>query len=298
MAKKSLNQTPAISRDIITLYDRFTHGGMDRRTFMSGLVKLAGSSAAAATLLPLLHNNYAQAETIKADDPRLETAEGVSISGGEKGLTGYLARPKGSGKLPAVLVIHENRGLNPHIKDITRRVALEGFLALGIDVLSPDGGTPEDEDKARDMFAKLTGEVAEARASAGIRFLGAHQQSTGKVGAVGFCWGGGIVNRVAASEPALKAGVAYYGPQPPTERVASIKAALLLHYAGLDQRIDAGISAYQTALDAAKVRYKIYVYDGVDHAFNNDTNAARYNEAAAKLAWSRSVDFLKRELAG
>jgi carboxymethylenebutenolidase len=195
------------------------------------------------------------------------------------------------------LVIHENRGLNPHIKDITRRIALEGFLALGIDVLSPDGGTPDDEDNARDMFAKLTGEVAEARAAVAIRFLAKHPQANGKVGAVGFCWGGGIVNRVAAGEPVLKAGVAYYGPQPPAERVASIKAALLLHYAGLDQRIDAGIPAYQAALDAAKVRYQIFMYDGVDHAFNNDTNAARYNEAAAKLAWSRSVEFLKRELA-
>jgi carboxymethylenebutenolidase len=296
MAKESSHQTSAISRDIITLYDRFTHGGMDRRAFMSGLTKLAGSTAAAAALLPLLHNNYAQAETINPYDPRLETAEGVAITGGEKGLTGYLARPKGSGKLSSVLVIHENRGLNPHIKDITRRFALEGFLALGLDELSPDGGTPEDEDKARDMFAKLTGEVAEARAASAIRFLATHPQSTGKVGAVGFCWGGGIVNRVAAGEPMLKAGIAYYGPQPPAERVASIKAALMLHYAGLDQRIDAGIPAYQAALDAAKVHYQLFIYDNVDHAFNNDTNAARYNEAAAKLAWSRSVEFLKREL--
>ena len=297
MAEQSYNQTPVISRDIITLYDRFTHGDMDRRAFMSGLARLAGSTAAATALLPLLQNNYAQAETIKPDDPRLETAEGVSITGSEKGLTGYLARPKGSGKLPAVLVIHENRGLNPHIKDITRRMALEGILALGIDVLSPDGGTPEDEDKARDMFAKLTGEVAEARATSAIRFLAKHPQATGNVGTVGFCWGGGIVNRGAAGEPTLNAGVAYYGPQPPAERVPSIKAALLLHYAGLDQRIDAGIPAYQAALDGAKVRYQIFMYDGVDHAFNNDTNAARYNEAAAKLAWSRSVEFLKRELA-
>jgi carboxymethylenebutenolidase len=296
MQDKPSHEKPVISRDIITLYDTFTHGGMDRRAFMSGLAQLAGSSAAALALLPLLHNNYALAETIKPDDARLETHEEVLVDGGVHSLSGYLAYPKGAGKLPAVLVIHENRGLNPHIKDITRRVALEGYLAYGIDVLSPDGGTPEDEDKARDMFGKLTGEVAEARAISAVRFLNAHPQSSGKVGAVGFCWGGGIVNRVAAGEPLLRAGVAYYGPQPPAERVAGIKAALLLHYAGLDQRIAAGIPAYQTALEAAKVRYQMYMYDGVDHAFNNDTNTARYNETAAKLAWSRTMAFLNKEL--
>jgi len=296
MQDKPSHEKPVISRDIITLYDTFTHGGMDRRAFMSGLAQLAGSSAAALALLPLLHNNYALAETIKPDDARLETHEEVLVDGGVHSLSGYLAYPKGAGKLPAVLVIHENRGLNPHIKDITRRVALEGYLAYGIDVLSPDGGTPENEDKARDMFGKLTGEVAEARAISAVRFLNAHPQSSGKVGAVGFCWGGGIVNRVAAGEPLLRAGVAYYGPQPPAERVAGIKAALLLHYAGLDQRIAAGIPAYQTALEAAKVRYQMYMYDGVDHAFNNDTNTARYNEAAAKLAWSRTMAFLNKEL--
>ena len=287
---------PRLSRDIITLYDAFTHGGMDRRAFMSRLAALAGSSAAALAILPLLGNDYARAETIKADDPRLDTQEMLAVEGGEKGLTGYLARPKGNARLPAVLVIHENRGLNPHIKDITRRVALEGYLALGIDILSPDGGTPEDEDKARDMIGKVTGEIAEARAAAAIRFLGKHPQSTGETGAIGFCWGGGLINRVAAGEPTLKAGIAYYGPQPPAERVANIKAALLLHYAGLDQRIDAGIPAYKAALDAAKIRYEIHIYEGVDHAFNNDTNAARYNKAAADLAWSRSMAFLKREL--
>jgi len=284
------------TRDMIELYDDFTHGGMTRRSFMDGLARLAGSATAAAAILPMLQNNYAHAETVKADDPRLETQEGVLVTGGDKGLSGYLARPKGSGKHPAVLVIHENRGLNPHIKDVTRRVALEGFLALGLDVLSPDGGTPEDEDKAREMFDKLKGETAEARAATAVRFLASHPLSSGKVGTVGFCWGGGIVNRVAAGEPSLKAGVAYYGPQPPAERAASIKAALLLHYAGLDQRIDAGIPAYKAALDAAHVRYQIYIYDGVDHAFNNDTNAARYNEAAATLAWSRTIAFLKAEL--
>lgn len=292
-------QSPAsaLTRDMISLYDTFTHGGMDRRAFMNRLATLAGSSAAAMAILPLLGNDYAYAETIKPDDPRLMIEEKLAVTGGDKGLTGYLARPKDATRLPAVLVIHENRGLNPHIKDITRRVALEGYLAFGIDALSPDGGTPTDEDQARDMIGKLTGDNAEIRASAAVRFLAQHPLSTGKVGAIGFCWGGGLVNRVAAGEPTLKAGVAYYGAQLPAERVANIKAALLLHYAGLDQRINAGIPAFRTALDAAKIRYEAHLYDGVDHAFNNDTNPARYSKQTADLAWSRSMAFLKRELA-
>ncbi len=291
------NPASALTRDMISLYDTFTHGGMDRRAFMNRLATLAGSSAAAMAILPLLSNDYAYAETIKPDDPRLLIEEKLAVTGGDKGLTGYLARPKDAMRLPAVLVIHENRGLNPHIKDITRRVALEGYLAFGIDALSPDGGTPTDEDQARDMIGKLTGDNAEARASAAVRFLAQHSLSTGKVGAIGFCWGGGLVNRVAAGEPTLKAGIAYYGAQLPAERVVNIKAALLLHYAGLDQRINAGIPAYRAALDSAKIRYEAHLYDGVDHAFNNDTNPARYNKEAADLAWSRSMSFLKRELA-
>ena len=296
MADPNQSPMPIISRDIINLYDHFTHGDMDRRSFMSQLARLAGSTTAAVALLPFLHNDYAYAETVKPDDPRLLTEEGVAVEGGEKGLTGYLARPKIGGTRSTVLVIHENRGLNPHIKDITRRIALEGYLAFGLDVLSPDGGTPLDEDKARDMFAKLTVEVATARAISAVRFLAGYPQSNGKVAAIGFCWGGGIVNLVATGEPNLKAAISYYGPQPPVERAASIKAAMLLHYAGLDQRIDAGIPAYKAALDAAKIRYELYTYEGVDHAFNNDTNSARYNKDAADSAWSRSVAFLKREL--
>lgn len=288
---------PQLTRDMIALYDNFTHGGMDRRTFMNRLGTLAGSTAAASAIMSILANDYAHSETIKPDDPRLTIEENVPVTAGETGLTGYLARPKDATRLPAVLVIHENRGLNPHIKDITRRVALEGYLAFGIDALSPDGGTPPDEDKAREMIGKLTGENAEARSVAAVRFLAQHKLSTGKVGAIGFCWGGGLVNRVASVEAQLKAGVAYYGAQVPAERVANIKGALLLHYAGLDQRINAGIAAFKDALDASKIRYEMHNYDGVDHAFNNDTNPARYNKPAADLAWSRSMEFLKRELA-
>lgn len=287
---------PTLTRDMISLYDTFTHGGMDRRSFMNHLAALAGSTTAAMALLPMLSNDYARAETIKPDDPRLIIEENVAVTGADKGLTGYFARPKDAKRLPAVVVIHENRGLNPHIKDITRRIALEGYLAFGVDVLSPDGGTPSIEDQARDMIGKVSGDAAEARASATVRFLNTHPQSTGKVGAIGFCWGGGLVNRLAAGEPTLKAGVSYYGGQIPAARVASIKAALLLHYAGLDQRINAGIADYKAALDQAKIRYEMFTYDGVDHAFNNDTNAARYNKDAADLAWSRSMAFLKKEL--
>ncbi len=214
----------------------------------------------------------------------------------DAGLKGYLVGAKGGEKRPALVMIHENRGLNPHIRDMTRRAALAGYLTLGIDALSPEGGTPANEDAARDMIGKLSPEDAARRIAAAVRFLASHPQSTGKVGAMGFCWGGGQVNRVASIEPALAAGVAYYGVQVPAERVGGIRAALLLHYAGKDDRINAGIPAYKAALEQAGKTFELHVYEGVDHAFNNDTNAARYNAAAAGLAWERSLDFLARHL--
>jgi carboxymethylenebutenolidase len=194
-------------------------------------------------------------------------------------------------------VIHENRGLNPHIKDVTRRFATEGFLALGPDYLTPQGGTPEDADKARDMIGLLKPDDAVAISRASVAELARRPDCTGKVAAVGFCWGGGQVNQLAVAEPALDAAVAYYGRQPKGEQVPAIKAPLLLHYAGLDESINAGIEAYQKALtDNGKV-FELYIYDGVNHAFNNDTNAARYNKEAAELAWSRTIEFLKKNLA-
>ena len=286
---------PPIDREIIQLYDQFTHGAMDRRAFMERLTRLAGSTAAAAAMLPLLQNDYARAETVKPDDPRLVSSE-VAVPGSDAGLKGYLVGAKGGEKRPAVVMIHENRGLNPHIRDMTRRAALAGYLTLGIDALSPEGGTPANEDAARDMIGKLSPEDAARRIAAAVRFLASHPQSTGKVGAMGFCWGGGQVNRVASIEPALAAGVAYYGVQVPAERVGGIRAALLLHYAGKDDRINAGIPAYKAALEQAGKTFELHVYEGVDHAFNNDTNAARYNAAAAGLAWQRSLDFLARHL--
>jgi carboxymethylenebutenolidase len=201
-----------------------------------------------------------------------------------------------SGKLPAVIVIHENRGLNPHIRDVARRIALEGFVALAPDFLSPLGGTPSDEDKAREMIGKLDPAKTVANGVATVAFLKGHESSNGKVGAVGFCWGGGLVNQLAVNASDLSAAVAYYGMQPKEEDVSKIHAALLLHYAGQDERINAGIDAYKAALEAAGKPFTIYVYDGVQHAFNNDTSAARYNKEAADLAWGRTVAFFKEKL--
>jgi len=281
---------------IIDLYDHFTHGGMNRRAFLDKLTSLAGSAAAAAALLPILQNDYARADTVDEKDPRI-TAETVEIPG-VQGLKGYLVRPKSAGgKLPTVIVIHENRGLNPHIKDVTRRMATEGFIALGLDYLSPIGGTPSDEDKGREMISQLKQPDVIAAGKAAVAYLKALPDGNGKVGAVGFCWGGGAVNNLAVADPDLSAGVAYYGAQPKAEDVPKIRAALLLHYAGLDTRINAGIPAYEEALKKAGKTYELYTYEGANHAFNNDTNKARYDKEAADLAWKRTVAFLKKHLA-
>ena len=279
---------------IIDLYDSFTHGGIDRRDFLDRLAKIAGSSAAALALLPLLQNDYARAAMVAPDDARL-AIDTVSYDAAGTRIGGYLARLKTKGKRPAVIVIHENRGLNPHIQDIARRIALEGFLTLAVDMLSPLGGTPADEDKARDMIGTLNAGDTARRIAAAVPFLEQHMESTGKVGIVGFCWGGGIVNRIAVLAPDLKAGVIYYGLQVPADQVTAIQAPLLLHYAGLDQRVNAGIAAYEAALKTANKRYTIYIYPNVNHAFNNDTSN-RYDKPAADLAWSRTIAFFKENL--
>ena len=281
-------------RRVVELYDSFTHGQIDRRSFLDRLTEIAGSTAAALALLPLLQNDYARAETVAPGDSRL-TIETARYDAAGAPMSGYLARLKGDARRPAVIVIHENRGLNPHIEDIARRLALEGFLAFAVDALSPLGGTPKDEDRARDMIATLdAGETAQ-RIAAAVPFLAAHQGATGAVGAVGFCWGGGIVNRIAVLSPDLKAGVAYYGAQVAAGDVPRIHTALLLHYAGLDSRINAGIPAYEDALKAAGKTFTVYVYPGVNHAFNNDTTS-RYDKAAADLAWGRTIAFFKDKL--
>lgn len=279
---------------IIDLYDDFTHGALTRRAFLDRLATLAGGAVAASALLPLLQNNYALAQTVPEADPRI-TTETLAVPG-VQGLNGYLVKPKAGGKCPAVIVIHENRGLNPHIKDVTRRLATDGFVALGVDYLSPMGGTPADEDKARDMIGTLKAPDAVTSSRAALAALKGHPDVTGKVGAVGFCWGGGQVNALAVADPTLDAGVAYYGRQAPADAVASIKAPLLLHYAENDAGINPGIAAYEAALKAAGKTYELHMYPGAQHAFNNDTNAARYNKEAADLAWGRTLAFFRKNL--
>jgi len=293
-----MNEPVKITQQMIRLYDEYTHLTLDRRGFLDKLIKVAGSTAAAAAILPLIENNYAQAAMIAPDDPSLKI-EKITFPGASGDMMGYLAMPAdASGKLPAVLVIHENRGLNPHIEDVTRRVAAEGFLALGVDFLSPSGGTPADEDVARDMIGKLDAGQTVENAVAAVSFLMSHPASNGKVGAVGFCWGGEFVNQTAVHSPDLAAAAAFYGVVPDAADVPKIKARMLLHYAGLDDRINAGKAGYEAALKAAGVDYRMHVYEGANHAFNNDTNAARYNKEAADLAWSRTIAFFKESLGG
>ena len=288
---------PVITQAMIDAYDEYTHLTLDRRGFMEKLTRLAGTGAAAAMIAPLLAANSAHAAVVPEDDARLK-AEDVTYPGDGGEMKGYLVRPANApGKLGAVMVIHENRGLNGHIKDVARRVALEGFVALAPDFLSPAGGTPADEEKAREMIGQLDSAKTIANEVATVAFLGSHAEGNGKVGAVGFCWGGGAVNDTAVNAPDLDAGVAYYGRQPKAEDVAKIKAPLLLQYAGMDERINAGIKAYEEALKAAGKEYTVYIYEGAQHAFNNDTSEARYNKESAVLAWGRTVDFFKAKLA-
>ena len=280
---------------IINLYDNFTHGGMSRRDFMDRLTKLAGSTAAAAAMLPLLQNDYAQAAIVAENDARLVT-ERVSFDSPKGKINGYLARPKTKGKRPVILVIHENRGLNPHLEDVARRFAVEGFLAYAVDLLSLVGGTPASEDAARDLHPKMDQGDAVVALTSAVTFLKGHPESTGKVGAVGFCFGGLMVNRLAVASAELDAGVAYYGRQVPADQVPKINATLLLHYAEKDDGVNAGIAAYEAALKANNKKYTVHTYPGTQHAFNNDLGAARYNKAAADLAWQRTVAFFKEQL--
>lgn len=280
---------------IINLYDRFTHGGMSRREFLDRLAGLAGSAAAAAALVPLLQSNYAQAAVVADNDPRLAT-ERVGYDSPKGRINGYLARPLSRGQRPAVLVIHENRGLHPHLEDVARRLAVEGFLAYAVDLLSLVGGTPASEDQARELHAKMNPDDAVVALVSAVSFLKAHPESNGRIGAVAFCFGGGLLNRLAVASPELDAGVAYYGRQVPADQVPSIRATLLLHYASNDAGVNAGIAAYEAALKANQKRYTLYMYPDTQHAFNNDTGAARYNKAAADLAWSRTLAFFKEEL--
>lgn len=282
-----------MDQKIISLYDEYTHSKIGRKEFMKKLAVLTGSTALAMTILPLLENNYVAAAGFHDDSI---TSEEITFQGADAEIKAILAKPKDKKKLGCVIVIHENRGLNPHIIDVTKRMAAEGFLALGIDALSPFGGTPADEDKGRELIGKLDPDKNLRNYLKGLEYLRNRKDGNGKTGCVGFCWGGGMANKLAVSDPKLQAAVAYYGVQAKTEDVPKIKASIMLHYGGLDERINAGIPAYEAALKENKIDYKLYIYDGVNHAFNNDTSATRYNDAAAKLAWQRTIDLFRTKL--
>ena len=280
---------------IIDLHDDFVNGVLDRREFFNKLAVLAGGTAAAIALLPLLENSDAAAEIVRRDDPRLHT-EDIEYPGDTGPIRAHLARPTGDAKLPGVIVIHENKGLNPHIEDVARRVALEGFLAIAPDALSPLGGTPEDINEAQSLIRELEEQSTLKNHLAALKYLSTHPQSTGRVGSMGFCWGGGMTNQIAVNAPDLVAAVPFYGRQPASEDVPRIKASMLIHYAGLDERINQGIEAFEAALKKASVDHKIYMYEGAQHAFHNDSNPDRYHREAAQLAWKRTVEFLTEKL--
>lgn len=281
-----------MDQKIINLYDEYTHKPLSRQQFMGRLVKLTGSAAMAMSALSLLEVNNAQAATVSEQDEDLIT-EDINYPGDGSSMKAYLARPKAPGKYGSVVVVHENRGLNPHIKDITRRIAKAGFIVLAPDALSPFGGTPENVDEARALFSKIESPKNINNFLNAFDYLKSRPESNGKTGCVGFCWGGALVNRLAVNSPSILAAVAYYGGQPPAADVPKIKAKMLLHYAGLDTRVNAGIPEYEAALKAAGVNYQLYIYEDVQHAFNNDTGGERYNAEAAKLAWGRTIDLFK-----
>jgi carboxymethylenebutenolidase len=286
-------------QELLNLFDQYVHGNIDRRGFLDRATKFAVGGMTAGMLLDALSPRFAEAQQIKPDDSRLKTEylSYPSPSGNEK-TRGYLAKPaNASGKLPGILVVHENRGLNPHIEDIARRLALDNFLAFAPDALAPLGGYPGTEDEARALFPKLDQAKTREDFVAALNWLKARPDCTGKVGAVGFCYGGGIVNMLATRVPDLGAGVPFYGNQPPAEEAAKIKAPLLIQYAENDDRINAGWPAFEAALKAAGVKYQMFRYPGTQHGFNNDTTP-RYDKEAADLAWKRTVDFFNEHLRG
>jgi len=278
---------------IINLYDEYTHKPLTRTEFFKRLTLLSGSTAAAMALLPLLENNYVHAAQTNEEDLFIER---VKYPGAAGDMDAYIARPKEEKKYAAVVVIHENRGLNAHIEDVTRRAAKAGYLAVAPNALSPLGGTPANEDEAREKFTKLDQAQTQTSFIKVFDYLKTRNDYNGNAGCVGFCWGGAMTNTLAVNVPSLKAAVAFYGRQPDAADVSKIKAAVQLHYGSLDERINAGISAYEEALKKAGTKYELYIYEGANHAFHNDTAPTRYNEAAAKLAWQRTLDFFAKYL--
>jgi carboxymethylenebutenolidase len=278
---------------IINLYDEYTHKPLSRKEFLNRLTLLTGSTAAAMAVLPFIEVNQEKAAITPDDDLFTER---ISYPGVNGDMQAYVARPKEEKKYSTVVVIHENRGLNAHIEDVTRRAAKAGYLAIAPNALAPLGGTPANEDEARAKFQQLKAEDNLQNFIKVFDYIPTRKDSNGKYGCVGFCWGGAMANSLAVNVPTLKAAVAFYGRQPKAEDVPKIKAALQLHYAGLDEGVNAGIPAYEEALKKAGVKYELYMYEGVNHAFHNDTAPSRYNEAAAKLAWQRTIEFFGKYL--
>jgi carboxymethylenebutenolidase len=283
--------------DVLRWFDRYVHGEVDRRGFLDGVARYAVGGVTATMLLEALAPKFAQAQQVASDDRRLRARQVEYPSpAGHGTMRGLLVRPAvATGPRPGILVVHENRGLNPHIEDIARRLALDDFVAFAPDALAPLGGYPGDEDRARELFARLDQAKCRADFVAATAFLKGLPECTGKVGVVGFCYGGGIANLLATRVPDLGAAVPFYGGQPPAEDVAAIRAPLLIHYAGDDPRVNAGWPGYEAALKAAGVRYEAFIYAGTQHGFNNDTTP-RYDEAAARLAWQRTIAFFNRHL--
>ncbi|MBK9017376.1 MAG: dienelactone hydrolase family protein [Saprospiraceae bacterium] len=282
-----------MDQQIINLYDEYTHKPLPRREFIERLAKLTGGMAAALAVLPLIETGCTPANKTQGDDLHTEYVTWAGVNGEMKG---YLARPKKRKKYAAVVVIHENRGLNAHLEDVARRAAKAGYLALAPNALAPLGGTPANEDEARQLFTTLKPEESLQNFIRAFDLLAKREDCNGSFGCVGFCWGGAMSNNLAVNVPNLKAAVAFYGRQPEAADVPKIKAAVQLHYAEMDERVNAGMTAYEVQLKAMGVKYEQHLYPGVQHAFHNDTSAARYNEAAAKLAWERTMAFFGKHL--
>lgn len=283
---------------LLELFDGYVHGKMSKRAFLDHAAKFTIGGVGAAAMLELLQPNYALAQQVAPDDPSIETMRIVYASPqGNGDISGLMARPVGAtGPMPAVLVVHENRGLNPYIEDVVRRCAKAGYMALGPDGLSPLGGYPGNDEAGRELQSQIDGAKLMQDFFAGFEYLLGHDDSTGKVGAVGFCYGGGVCNALAVAYPELAASVPYYGRQPNAEDVPKIRAAMQIHYAGLDERINAGWPAYEAALQAAGTNYEAFIYEGVNHGFHNDSTP-RYDEAAAELAWERTLAHFALHLA-
>jgi len=297
MERKRASEFP---QELLDLFDRYVHGAIDRRDFLDGAKKFATGGITASAILESLGPNYAWAQQVPKDDPRIQTEYAtVESPVGNGNIKGYFVRPaKRSGKLPGVLVVHENRGLNPYIEDVARRLGAANFIAFAPDGLTSVGGYPGSEEEGAKLFPKVDRAKMLEDFIASARWLKAHPDGSGKIGVVGFCFGGGIANALAVRLGTdLAAAVPFYGGQPPAADVAKIKAPLLIHYAGLDTRVNAGWPAYEEALKANHVTYTEYIYDGVNHGFHNDTTP-RYDEAAAKLAWQRTLDFFNKYLRG